>query len=103
MLEPKIIFADKNLLALNKPAGLEMVALAEWLGQKYPGAVLAHRLDKDTSGVLLAAKNQASYEYLKKLFQTRQIKKKYLALVYGTPRVALAEWGRLAFPTVSLS
>ena len=46
-----------------------------------PGIV--HRLDKDTSGVILIAKNQRYFEYLKKLFQTGQIKKTYLALVWG--------------------
>ncbi|NCO15562.1 RluA family pseudouridine synthase [Candidatus Wolfebacteria bacterium CG18_big_fil_WC_8_21_14_2_50_39_7] len=46
-----------------------------------PGIV--HRLDRDTSGVILIARNQKYFEYLKNLFQTRQIKKNYLALVYG--------------------
>lgn len=46
-----------------------------------PGIV--HRLDKDTSGVLLVAKNQRAYEYLKNLFQTGGITKKYFALVVG--------------------
>ncbi len=46
-----------------------------------PGIV--HRLDKDTSGILLIAKTQAAFDYLKNLFQTRGIEKTYLALVYG--------------------
>ena len=46
-----------------------------------PGIV--HRLDKETSGLLLIAKNQKSFEYLKELFQKREIKKTYIALVYG--------------------
>ncbi len=46
-----------------------------------PGIV--HRLDKETSGLLLIAKNQKSFEYLKGLFQKREIKKTYIALVYG--------------------
>ncbi len=49
--------------------------------QHRPGIV--HRLDKDTSGILLIAKTQEAFEYLKHLFQTRQIEKTYLALVYG--------------------
>lgn len=83
MTEPKIIYEDPDLLALDKPAGVDVVMIAEWLTKKYPGAQLAHRLDKDTTGVLLVAKNQSSLDYLKHLFQTRQIKKTYLALVYG--------------------
>jgi len=46
-----------------------------------PGIV--HRLDKDTSGVLIVAKNQKAFEYLKSLFQSRQAVKKYIALVEG--------------------
>ncbi|OGG43141.1 hypothetical protein A3G50_01825 [Candidatus Jorgensenbacteria bacterium RIFCSPLOWO2_12_FULL_42_11] len=46
-----------------------------------PGIV--HRLDRDTSGVILIARNQAFFEYLKNLFKTHQIKKTYLALAWG--------------------
>ena len=46
-----------------------------------PGVV--HRLDKDTSGVLIVARNQQFFDYLKNLFQTNQVKKTYLALVFG--------------------
>lgn len=46
-----------------------------------PGIV--HRLDKDTSGIMVVARTQASFEYLKSLFQTRQIRKTYRALVFG--------------------
>jgi len=101
-----IIYEDENILAVNKPAGLlvhgaknnEEKTLADWLvenypeiknvgdpstgsGQERPGIV--HRLDKDTSGVLLIAKNQKSFEYLKSQFQDRKIKKKYIALIEG--------------------
>ena len=46
-----------------------------------PGIV--HRLDKDTSGVLIAARNQKFFDYLKNLFQNHEVKKTYLALVWG--------------------
>lgn len=46
-----------------------------------PGIV--HRLDRETSGIMIVARNQKSFEYLKKLFQEHKIKKTYLALVYG--------------------
>jgi 23S rRNA pseudouridine1911/1915/1917 synthase len=49
-----------------------------------PGIV--HRLDKETSGIMLIAKDQPTFEYFKNLFQTRQVKKEYLALVNGSPR-----------------
>lgn len=102
MEDIKIIYEDNDMMAINKPAGLvvhgDSLSVAEWLidnrpeiknvgdpsiglGQERPGIV--HRLDKDTSGVLLIAKNQKAFEYLKKQFKERKIKKKYLALVYG--------------------
>ena len=46
-----------------------------------PGIV--HRLDKETSGVMVVARNQKTFEYLKDLFKNRKIEKKYLALVHG--------------------
>lgn len=49
-----------------------------------PGIV--HRLDKDTSGVLIIAKNQPSFDWLKKQFKERKVQKKYLALVQGSPK-----------------
>lgn len=69
--------------------------LVDWLIQRYPGTKtvgddiqrpgLVHRLDKDTSGIMLIAKNQDYFNYLKNLFQKRDIVKTYLAVVYGKP------------------
>jgi len=70
------------------------LTLTDWLIKKYPEIKkvgdepeirpgIVHRLDRDTSGVILIARNQKYFEYLKHLFQTHQIKKTYLALVYG--------------------
>jgi 23S rRNA pseudouridine1911/1915/1917 synthase len=96
MEEVKIIYEDKDVLAINKPAGLLVHgpnSLVDWLLKKYPEIKdvgedstrpgIVHRLDKDTSGVLLVAKNQKAFEYLKEQFQNRKIKKKYIALVEG--------------------
>src|SRR3989344_1777649 len=68
--------------------------LVDWVLENYPEIKgvgddlenrpgIVHRLDKETSGVLLVAKNQITFDYFKKLFQNREIKKIYLALVYG--------------------
>ncbi|TRZ65078.1 MAG: RluA family pseudouridine synthase [Spirochaetia bacterium] len=107
--EPFVIYKDKNFLAVYKPAGLlvhpagslkletqnlKQAALTDWLLENYPEVKnvgdepeirpgIVHRLDKDVSGIMLIARNQKYFEYLKNLFQTRQIKKNYLALVYG--------------------
>lgn len=109
-MEIPIIFENNDILVLNKPAGVMVHAdgktnqqtVADWLVQHYPEqrsvgeawhaklpredfprAGIAHRLDKDTSGCLLVAKNQASFEYLKQQFKDRSIHKQYHALVYG--------------------
>lgn len=50
-------------------------------GEDRPGIV--HRLDKDTTGLMVIAKNNESYRYLKTLFETRQVRKEYLAIVFG--------------------
>lgn len=71
--------------------------LVDWLTARYPEIKnvgddpvlrpgIVHRLDKATSGVMLVARTQTSFEYLKKLFQEHQIKKTYYALVSGVPK-----------------
>lgn len=101
----EIIFETSDFLAINKPAGLLVhkinanhpeETLVDWLIKKYskikevgennlrPGIV--HRLDRETSGVMIVAKNNISFDYLKDLFQERKIKKQYLALVFGIPK-----------------
>ncbi len=97
-----IIYEDNDLLAINKPAGIvvhgDSPSVVDWILQNYPQIKnvgeepelrpgIVHRLDKDTSGVLLIAKNQKTFEYLKLQFQNRKIKKKYIALVCGKLRV----------------
>jgi 23S rRNA pseudouridine1911/1915/1917 synthase len=103
MEEPEIIYEDENFLAVSKPAGLLVHAagkdnkektLVDWLLEKYPEIKeigddfetrpgIVHRLDRDTSGVIIVAKNQKTFDYLKNLFGTREIKKTYLALAIG--------------------
>ena len=105
-MKPQIIYEDDSILVLSKPAGLVVNraqtvrggSLQDWLDSYLkikPSASpdvfarrsgLAHRLDKDTSGLLLIAKNSDAFFYLKNLFQTKKIKKYYLALVHGKPK-----------------
>ena len=97
-MEPTVIFEDTDLLVLNKPAGLVVhegaghtgATVVDWLKQYLPKSPLAterygllHRLDKDTSGLLLVAKTLVAFKHLKKLFHDHQIDKHYLALVHG--------------------
>lgn len=106
--ELTILHEDEALVAVNKPAGVlshanegkREAGIAEWARERYgdlPGdedeerGGLAHRLDRDTSGVLLLAKTPAALEGLKQAFHDRKVKKQYLALVHGTPRFD-SEW-----------
>lgn len=105
MTEISIVYEDNNLLVINKPSGLithpkntedKQDSVTGWLVEKYPETKtigedplrpgLVHRLDKDTSGLLVIAKNQDSFLYLKSLFQDKKIKKFYMALVCGKPK-----------------
>jgi len=95
MEEIKIIFEDKYLLVVEKPAGMtttkekkgEKGTLEDVLRQIKPNELLrngiVHRLDKGTSGMILVAKDNLSWENLKKQFKSRKIIKKYICLVGG--------------------
>lgn len=88
-----VLYEDADIVAINKPSGLithsdgrtvEPTA-EDWFNASYPGAVggYVHRIDRDTSGALVFAKNQAAYDFLRKAFHDREVKKTYLAAVYG--------------------
>ena len=90
-----ILYEDNDIVAVAKPAGLITHAdgrtkeetAEDWFKEKYgSGGVLTgyvHRLDRDTSGVLVFAKNEAAHAFLRKAFHDRDIQKTYLAIVYG--------------------
>ena len=101
MEQPTVIYEEKEFLVLNKPAGLIVhngqPSVAEWLRNNYPEVRqvgddpeirpgIVHRLDKGTSGVLLVCRSQRAFDYFKRQFQERKIRKTYLALVYGLPK-----------------
>jgi 23S rRNA pseudouridine1911/1915/1917 synthase len=108
----KILYEDANILAIEKPSGISVhpdgrtkeKTLVEWILKNYPKMKnvgedevyefknkkieikkpgIVHRLDRDTSGVLLLAKNEKAYQALKKQFQNREIKKIYITIVSG--------------------
>lgn len=104
MDQPQILYEDTDILAINKPPGLlvhpleknSQPSLIDWLIEQggidkslawpdpaRPGIV--HRLDRDTSGVLLIAKTPEMLEILQKQFAERVIEKVYLSLAYGNP------------------
>lgn len=119
----KILYEDKNLLVINKPSGLSVhpdgkgneKTLVDWILEKYPNIKnvgepieveykgnklklyrpgIVHRLDKETSGVLVIAKNNKTFDFLKKQFQDHHIEKIYRTIVYGSvtePKASLAK------------
>ena len=86
-LVPGVIYEDDDVLVVNKPSGL----LSEAKGEYCPERTLAdyglvcHRLDRDTSGVMILAKTEEVQKFLKKQFQARTVRKKYYAVVGGGP------------------
>lgn len=96
-MNPVVLYEDADLVALNKPSGIAThtdgrsgAPTAEgWFKKEHPEVTLersyVHRLDRDTSGILLFAKHQEAYDYYRAAFGSRQIAKTYLAFVYGVP------------------
>ncbi len=116
-MEPTILYEDKDILVIDKPAGLVVhgdgrsislttgktkeKTLVDWLISKYPEiknvgepgrnakgeeierSGIVHRLDRETSGVMLVCKTQEAFEYFKEQFKKREIQKTYRAFVFG--------------------
>lgn len=91
--EPRIVWEDEVMVVVDKPSGMLSLpgkigddSVATWALKRWPGAMLVHRLDMMTSGILLVAKTSDAYHHLQKQFEERTIKKKYLAVVEGVPQ-----------------
>ncbi|MES2848467.1 MAG: RluA family pseudouridine synthase [Bacteroidota bacterium] len=88
-----IIFENEHFVAVNKPAGMlsipdrtqSEISLKDILIEKYSSIFTVHRLDKETSGIILFAKDEATHKYLSKAFEEKTVEKYYLGLVHGTP------------------
>ncbi|RDD34941.1 Ribosomal large subunit pseudouridine synthase C [Wolbachia endosymbiont of Cylisticus convexus] len=94
LLRENILYEDEYILAINKPAGVIVqggikvkISISDLLDQIREGEVfkIVHRLDKDTSGVIIFARNASVARYLMEEFKGRRIKKTYLALTSGIP------------------
>jgi 23S rRNA pseudouridine1911/1915/1917 synthase len=92
-LKDWIIFENDDLIALNKPTGLlsipdregKEVSLKDMLQEKYGQIFTVHRLDRDTSGLIVFAKNEETHKHLSRQFEERQTEKLYVGLVMGSP------------------
>lgn len=105
----KILYEDSNILAIDKPSGISVHSdgrnkektITDWVLKNYPKLKrigepvtfnekeidrpgIVHRLDKDTSGVLIIVKTKKAFAYFKKQFMDREIKKTYYAIVSGS-------------------
>ncbi|MBQ3453223.1 RluA family pseudouridine synthase [Candidatus Saccharibacteria bacterium] len=88
-ITPEVIYEDDKVIVVNKPAGM----LSEGRGEYCPEKTLAdfglicHRLDRDTSGVMILAKDLETQMFLKRQFQDRTVHKTYYAVVCGRPKL----------------
>lgn len=120
-MEPEILYEDDAYVAVQKPVGVMThpdgknvgETMSEWFGKKYPDAFsvgephimpdgtsvvrsgVVHRLDTDTSGVLVFAKTPEAHTFLKEAFKSHEVHKTYIAFVY---RVPTPSKGTITFP-----
>jgi 23S rRNA pseudouridine1911/1915/1917 synthase len=106
---PKILYEDNDVLVIDKPAGIAVhgdgvnkdYTITDWIMEKYPDLVnvgepmksqkgeeilrpgIVHRLDKDTTGLMVVAKNDVAHHFLAKQFSRRTIDREYWAIVWG--------------------
>ncbi len=88
------IYEDNNIIAFNKPSGLltipdrfdaDIPCLKTEAEKKYGTLFVVHRIDKETSGIVVFAKNESAHKYMNQIFESRNVEKYYLALVSGNP------------------
>lgn len=121
MNEPKIVFEDKDILIIDKPAGWitndaatvgSQPTVQAWVRRNFKFPIsndklrrsgIVHRIDKETSGILVAAKTKEAFEDLQRQFKSREVEKSYTALVHGKvepeeasgPGGPMARWGEI--------
>ncbi len=104
---PHVIYEDEWIMAIDKPSGMlsmrgkiDVPSVDEWLKVAYPGCnyYVVHRLDMDTSGILLIAKDLDVYKSLQGLFAKKIVEKRYFALISGVPKV---NEGRIELPLIA--
>lgn len=109
-----LLYADDSLLVLNKPSGLLAVpgrgedkqdCLSARVQRRFPDALVVHRLDMATSGLMLMARGIAMQRVLARSFEMRQVQKRYIAVVQGCllpplPAASADGWGLIDLPIV---
>lgn len=107
--EPAVVYADASLLVFDKPSGLLSVpgrgpdkadCLAARAQVRYPDALVAHRLDMDTSGLMAMARGTAMQRALSQAFAARAVTKRYVAVVAGRLAAPAEDWGTIDLPLI---
>jgi tRNA pseudouridine32 synthase/23S rRNA pseudouridine746 synthase len=107
LAELQIVFVDETLLVLDKPAGLLSVpgrgedkqdCLSRRVQQQYPDALVVHRLDMSTSGLLVMARGIAAQRSLNDAFASRSVHKRYEAVVSGVVSTLDTGWQLIDLP-----
>jgi len=91
-VSPEIILENEHFIVINKPPGLlsipdregKEISLKQILQQKYGDIFTVHRLDRETSGIIVFAKDAETHKYLSQAFEERAVEKYYVGIVTGT-------------------
>ncbi|MDE5570665.1 MAG: RluA family pseudouridine synthase [Prevotella sp.] len=104
-LELPIVYEDEHIVVVNKPSGLlstpgriEDYSVETIMQQRYPGSIIAHRLDMGTSGLLIVAKSLEVYRSMQQQFVRHEVRKKYLALLEPVDDSGLPPKGTISLP-----
>jgi len=103
------LYADDTLLVLDKPSGLLAVpgrgtdkqdCLSARVQARYPDALIVHRLDMATSGLMVMARGASAQRALSQAFAAREVNKRYIAVVFGRLEAPLEGWGIIDLPII---
>jgi tRNA pseudouridine32 synthase/23S rRNA pseudouridine746 synthase len=103
------LYVDDTLLVVDKPSGLLAVpgrgvdkqdCLAARVQAHYPDALIVHRLDMATSGLMVMARGAAAQRALSQSFAAREVNKRYIAVVAGRLQAPQQEWGTIDLPII---
>ena len=108
LIEPR--YVDDTLLVVDKPSGLLAVpgrgadkqdCLSARVQARYPDALIVHRLDMATSGLMVMARGPTAQRELSKAFAAREVNKRYVAVVAGRLETPPQEWGIIDLPIIA--
>jgi tRNA pseudouridine32 synthase/23S rRNA pseudouridine746 synthase len=106
----KPLYVDDTLLVVDKPSGLLAVpgrgddkqdCLSARVQARYPDALIVHRLDMATSGLMVLARGAAAQRVLSKAFAAREVNKRYIAVVVGRLQAPAEAWGVIDLPIIA--